>query len=158
MLTQETASQLMATLNKPGAVLAERGLSHCCTDVTGFGLGGHLIELCDGSGVSAEIDASLLPLMSPEVAKLISADCIPGGSRKNLAHTEPYTHFSADVSESEKIIYADAQTSGGLLISVPDENLNAVMETLEETQAPCAVVIGKTTERREKSVYLTTSA
>lgn len=154
----ETASQLMATLNKPGAILAERGLAHCCTDVTGFGLGGHLIELCNGSGVSAEIDAALLPLMSSEVTDLIAADCVPGGSRKNLAHTEPYTDFADNVSASEKIIYADAQTSGGLLISVPDENLNAVMETLEETAAPCAVVIGKTIERRDKSVYVVTSA
>ncbi|BDS08824.1 selenide, water dikinase [Oceaniferula spumae] len=154
----ETASQLMATLNKPGAVLAERALVRCCTDVTGFGLGGHLIEMCEGSGVSAEIDAALLPLMSPEVLDLIAAGCVPGGSKKNLAHTEPYTHFSEQVSESEKLIYADAQTSGGLLLCVPDENLAAVMETLEETGAPCAVIIGKTTERREKSVYVTTSA
>lgn len=154
----QTASQLMATLNKPGAVIAERGLANCCTDVTGFGLGGHLIELCDGSHVSAEIDAALLPLMSPEVSDLIAAGCVPGGSRKNLSHTETSTHFSDQVSDSEKIIYADAQTSGGLLISVPDEHLNAVMETLEETSAPCATVIGKTTERREKSVYVTTSA
>ncbi len=154
----QTASQLMATLNKPGAVIAERGLANCCTDVTGFGLGGHLIELCDGSHVSAEIDAALLPLMSPEVSDLIAAGCVPGGSRKNLSHTETSTHFSDQVSDSEKIIYADAQTSGGLLISVPDEHLNAVLETLEETSAPCATVIGKTTERREKSVYVTTSA
>ena len=153
----QLASELMATLNKPGAVLAERGLAHCCTDVTGFGLGGHLIELCNGSHVSAEIDASLLPLMGPEILDLIAAGCVPGGSKKNLAHTEPYTHFSDQVSESEKFIYADAQTSGGLLISVPDENLTAVLETLEETSAPCAVVIGKTTERRDKAVYLTTS-
>ena len=154
----ETASQLMATLNKPGAVLAERGLSHCCTDVTGFGLGGHLIELCDGSNVSAEIDAALLPLMSPEVLDLIASGCVPGGSRKNLSHTESSTHFSSEVSEAEKLIYADAQTSGGLLISVPDEHLTAVLETLEETSAPCAVVIGKTTERRDRSVYLSSSA
>lgn len=154
----DIASQLMATLNTPGAVLAERGLAHCCTDVTGFGLGGHLIELCNGSHVSAEIDAALLPLMSPEVLDLIAAGCVPGGSMKNLSHTEPYTHFADSVRESEKVIYADAQTSGGLLISVPDENLNAVLEALEESTAPCAVVIGKTTERREKSVYVSTSA
>jgi len=154
----EKASHLMATLNKPGAVLAERALINCCTDVTGFGLGGHLIELCDGSGVSAEVDAALLPLISPEVLDLIAAGCVPGGSKKNLTHTEPATHFADQVSESEKLIYADAQTSGGLLLSVPDENLTAVMDTLEETDAPCAVIIGKTTERREKSVYVTTSA
>ena len=154
----ERASELMATLNKPGAVLAERDLVRCCTDVTGFGLGGHLIELCDASGISAEIDAALLPLMSPEVLDLISAGCVPGGSRKNLTYSEASTAFSDQVSESEKLIYADAQTSGGLLLSVPDENLSAVMDVLEECNAPCATVIGKTTKRRDKAIYVTTSA
>ena len=148
------ASNLMATLNKPGATLAERGLINCCTDVTGFGLAGHLIEICNGSQVSAEIDASALPLMSPEVLNFIDAGCIPGGSIKNLEHARCGTHFADNVTESQKTIYADAQTSGGLLLSVPDENLDAVMETLEETDAPCAVIIGKTTERRDKAVYV----
>lgn len=152
------ASELMATLNKPGATLAERDLVRCCTDVTGFGLGGHLIELCHGSQVSAEIDAHLLPLMSTEVLDLIDAGCVPGGSKKNLSHSEPHTHFDEHVSDREKLIFADAQTSGGLLLSVPDENLDAVMETLEETGAPCAVIIGKTTEQRDQAIYVSSSA
>jgi selenide,water dikinase len=151
------ASNLMATLNKPGATLAERNLIHCCTDVTGFGLAGHLIEICNGSQVSAEIDAAALPLISPEVITFIEAGCIPGGSIKNLKYAEQDTHFAENVTESQKCIYADAQTSGGLLLSVPDENLDAVMETLDETGAPCAVLIGKTTPRRDKAVYVTAS-
>lgn len=149
------ASELMATLNKPGATLAERALINCCTDVTGFGLAGHLIEICNGSQVSAEITASSLPLIAPEVTRFIESGCIPGGSKKNLKHAANDTCFADNVSETQKIIYADAQTSGGLLLSVPDENLDAVMETLEETGAPCAVVIGKTTPRRDKAVYVT---
>lgn len=153
----ETASELMATLNKPGAVLAERGLIRCCTDITGFGLAGHLIELCQGSGVSAEIDASSLPLMSPEVMQHVENDCVPGGTRKNLSHATPQLDIDDNVSENQQLIFADAQTSGGLLLSVPEENLNAVMETLEETDAPCAVVIGKTTPQHDHAVRLTTS-
>lgn len=152
-----TASMLMATLNKSGADLAERGLIRCCTDVTGFGLGGHLIELCNGSCVSAEIDASLLPLMSPEVLDLIDAGCVPGGSLKNLDHIAPHTHFADSVTEAHRLIIADAQTSGGLLLSVPDENLAAVMETLEETSAPCAVVIGRTIPRQDYAIRVTAS-
>ena len=152
-----TASALMATLNKSGADLAERGLIRCCTDVTGFGLGGHLIELCNGSCVSAEIDASLLPLMSPEVLDLIDAGCVPGGSLKNLEHIAPHTHFADKVTEAHRLIIADAQTSGGLLLSVPDENLAAVMETLEETSAPCAVVIGRTMPRQDYAIRVTAS-
>ena len=153
----ETASQLMATLNKPGATIAERGLLRCCTDVTGFGLSGHLIELCNGSNVSAEIDASALPLMSPEVLDLIEAGCIPGGSRKNLDHATPHINFSDQLSDAQKLIFADAQTSGGLLLSVPKENINALMDTLEETSSPCAVIIGETFKREDHAVRLTTS-
>lgn len=153
----EIASQLMATLNKPGATLAERGLIRCCTDVTGFGLGGHLIELCNGSNVSAELDASALPLMSPEVLDLIEAGCLPGGSHKNLEHAAPHTSFADNVTEAQKLIFADAQTSGGLLLSVPEENLTAVMDTLEETSAPCAVVIGRTMARGVSAVHVTAS-
>lgn len=153
----ENASLLMGTLNTPGATLAERGLIRCCTDVTGFGLGGHLIELCNGSNVSAELDAAVLPLMSPEVLNLIEAGCVPGGSHKNLEHTAPHTTFAENVTEAQKLIFADAQTSGGLLLSVPEENLTAVMETLEETSAPCSVIIGKTMQRGDAAVHVVSS-
>ena len=151
------ASELMAKLNKPGAVLAERSLIRCCTDITGFGLAGHLIELCDGSGVSAEIDASLLPLMSPEVMQHIENGCVPGGTRKNLEHASPRLCINDSVSESQQLIFADAQTSGGLLLSVPEENLNAVLEVLEETNAPCATIIGHTTAQQDYAIRVTTS-
>mgnify|MGYP001822372490 CR=1 FL=1 len=151
------ASELMATLNKPGATLAERGLVRCCTDITGFGLAGHLIELCDGSGVSAEIDASLLPSMSPEVMQHVIDDCVPGGTRKNLEHAMPRLDIADNVSDALQLIAADAQTSGGLLLSVPEENLNAVMETLEETGAPCAVEIGRTVPQQDKAIHLSAS-
>jgi selenide,water dikinase len=149
-----SASELMATLNKPGATLAERHLIHCCTDITGFGLAGHLIEICNGSGVSAEIHATSLPLIAPEVNDFIEKGCVPGGSLKNLAHASEQTHFAENVTEAQKTLYADAQTSGGLLLTVPDENLNAVIETLEETEAPCAVIIGKIIPRQDQAVYL----
>ncbi|MGJ8676261.1 MAG: selenide, water dikinase SelD [Akkermansiaceae bacterium] len=151
------ASQLMATLNKPGATLAERALIRCCTDITGFGLSGHLMELCKASGVSAEIDASALPLMSEEIFALISAGCVPGGSHKNLTHVAADTKYSDQVTEAQQLIFADAQTSGGLLLTVPDENLNAVLETLEETLASCATIIGMTIPQQEYSIHLTAS-
>ena len=151
------ASELMATLNKSGATLAERGLIRCCTDITGFGLAGHLIELCHGSGVSAEIDASLLPLMSPEVMQHVNEGCVPGGTRKNLDHASPNLQIAEEVSESQQLIFADAQTSGGLLLSVPEENLDAVMEVLDETNAPCAVEIGRTIPQQDHAVHLSAS-
>lgn len=151
----EEASQLMATLNKPGAILAERGLLRCCTDITGFGLSGHLIELCKGSNVTAEINASSLPLISDAVTQLAESGCVPGGSRKNLEYAEPDTLFDGNVTEAQRLIFADAQTSGGLLLSVPPQNIDAVMETLRETSAPCAAIIGKTTAPQDHTVHLT---
>ena len=154
---RNTASALMGTLNTPGATLAERALTRCCTDVTGFGLAGHLLELCDGSQVSAEIDAAALPLMSPEIMTLIEAGFVPGGSRKNLEHVAQSTVFTDQVSEAQKMIFADAQTSGGLLFTVSDENLNAVMDTLEETNASCATIIGKTIPRQDYAISVSSS-
>lgn len=61
------------------------------------------------------------------------------------------------MTDSQKAIFADAQTSGGLLLSVPDQNLTAVMETLEESSAPCAVIIGKTKPRENQAIHLMTS-
>ena len=151
------ASELMATLNKSGATLADQGLIQCCTDITGFGLAGHLIELCDGSGISAEIDAAHLPLMSSEVMQHVENDCVPGGTKKNLQHAKPRIKISDNVSESQQLIFADAQTSGGLLLSIPEENLNAVMDVLEETNAPCAVQIGRTMPKQNHAILLTSS-
>lgn len=148
------ASDLMATLNKPGAVIAERGLVRCCTDITGFGLAGHLVELCEGSGVSAEIDAKAMPAMSDEVITLIESGCVPGGTRNNLSHVSAKLAVEQNVTDAQQILFADAQTSGGLLFSVPEENLKAVMDILAETNAPCAVEIGRTIPKSDFTVRL----
>ncbi len=92
--------------------------------------------------------------MSPEVMELINDGCVPGGSHKNLDHAAPHTHFSSSVTDAQKLVFADAQTSGGLLLSVPAGNLDAVMDILGEADAPCATVIGHTTERRSHAVYV----
>ena len=104
----------MCTLNNLGPILAELDGVHAMTDVTGFGLAGHLIEMAEGSGLTAEIDFRALPLI-PHVQKYIDLGAIPGGTGRNW---DSYGHKVKMIDEAQKTILADPQTSGGLLIAV----------------------------------------
>ncbi len=134
---------LMTRLNRVGADLAEARLVRATTDVTGFGLLGHLASMCRASGVAAEIDADLVPVISREIRTLAARGCVPGGSRQNLATARPVLRHGKDVSAETLAILADAQTSGGLLLCVPPRRLEAVLAILKEHRTPCAAVIGQ---------------
>ena len=138
---ERKAIAIMTHLNTVGPELAERGLVRAAVDVTGFGLLGHLGTMCRSSNVGAEIATGSLPLIGKEVFDLISADCIPGGSRDNLAYANRFTEWD-QTSNVQKTLLTDAQTSGGLLLSVPQEHLEAVLKWLIRLQAPSAAVIG----------------
>lgn len=140
----DRAVTLMSTLNTPGATLAERGLVKCATDVTGFGLLGHLKSLCESSNVTAELVAAEVPVIDNEIIRLIEEEeCVPGGTKENLATVEPLMTWGPDVSDAMKFVLADAQTSGGLLCCVPEENLDAVLDIFESENTLCWTVIGK---------------
>ena len=111
-------------------------------DVTGFGLLSHLGAMCASSKVGAEISAASVPAISSEVFDLISANCIPGGSRDNLVHANEFTEWEG-VTDSQRTLLTDAQTSGGLLLCVPLKNQGAVLRRLEQAQTFCAAVIGR---------------
>jgi len=110
----------MCALNDIGSKLSSVEGVNAVTDVTGFGLAGHLLEICRGSQVSAEIYFDKLPLL-PNVIEYIENDCVPGGTIRNF---ESYGKNLSKLSELEKYIVCDPQTSGGLLISVSQESLN----------------------------------
>jgi len=133
---------IMARLNDAGPELAERGWVRAAVDVTGFGLLGHLASMLRASRVGAEIVAASVPVIGREVFDLIAAGCIPGGSRDNLAYANEFTEWGG-VSDAEKTLLADAQTSGGLLLCVPERRLEAVLQLLKRLKTPCAVVIGR---------------
>src|SRR5262249_57415484 len=103
---------LMSNVNTVGAELAELRLVRAATDVTGYGLIGHLISLCRASGVSAEVDPRAVPMISDEIADLIEQGCIPGGSRENLVATTVAVDWGS-TDDSRQILLTDAQTSGG---------------------------------------------
>jgi selenide,water dikinase len=119
------ATSLMTQLNSVGAELAERGLVRAAVDVTGFGLLGHLASMCRASGVGAEVNAADVPAISPDIFKLIARDCVPGGTRQNLETADAITDWNG-TPEDLRILLADAQTSGGLLLCVAPKRLSAV--------------------------------
>ncbi len=137
------AVKSMTALNRGAATAMKHVGVRAATDVTGFGLLGHLSNLLLQSGVSAEIVAEDVPVL-PEVSELITAGHIPGGTRRNLGDLEDRVDFG-DHDESVRLILADAQTSGGLLISVPAERAEKLMELLE-AESPVATIIGRVTE------------
>ncbi len=134
--------RLMATLNTPGAEVAEKGLVKAGTDVTGFGLLGHLDSLCRASGVDADIDAAKVPVIDGEIFSLINGGCVPGGTRANMEAVERRVGWG-NTDGSYRTLLADAQTSGGLLLCVPPKNLDAVMAILKKHRTPVRKVIGE---------------
>lgn len=139
---QRRAIAVMRQLNAAGADVAERRLAHAAVDVTGFGLIGHLSVMCRASGVAAEIVASRVPAIAPAVFELIATGCVPGGSRDNLADGRRLADWRG-VSEGYQALLTDAQTSGGLLLSVPAKHVDAVLARLSALRTACAAVVGR---------------
>ncbi len=126
---------------------------HACTDITGFGLLGHLLEMVQASRVSAELHAAQVPLISP-VMGYVSAGTIPGGTLQNLAHAEPHLRWGKAVPESTKTILADAQTSGGLLLSSPPDTAQDLLEEIRNKGAARAAIIGSILPASEYSIEI----
>ncbi len=145
---------LMSRINSVGAELAERKIVRAATDVTGFGLLGHLANMCRASKVSAEIFPERIPAISEEIFKLIDRDCIPGGTRDNLKAARRHVDLKA-ASSLYRMLLADAQTSGGLLLSVGESQLPDVLRILKKARTPCAAVIGRITRRKAKLICTT---
>jgi len=98
--------------------------------------------MCRASGVGAEIVAAKVPLISREVLALISQDCIPGGTRQNLETANANVEWN-NTPEPLRLLLADAQTSGGLLLCVPPKRLREVEVVLKKNRTACAAIIGK---------------
>jgi selenide,water dikinase len=139
---------LMTKINSVGAELADRGLVRAAIDITGFGLLGHLASMCRASGASAEINADQVPAIDKQVFDLISRDCIPGGSRDNLETANRIADWKK-TPQPRRVLLTDAQTSGGLLLSVAPSRLNKVLALLKRHRTACAAIIGKIVPARK---------
>lgn len=116
-----SATESMKTLNKKASEIAQKFSPNAVTDVTGFGLIGHLTEVCNASNVSANINFNEIGFL-PGAIDLANEGIIPGGSKRNLEHAERSTAFGSGLSSIQKLLACDAQTSGGLLISLPPDD------------------------------------
>jgi selenide, water dikinase len=135
-----SAVRSMATLNRGAAEAMVAAGLRAATDVTGFGLLGHLRSMLRASGASARLSASDVPLLEG-AAELLHAGHVPGGTRRNLEDLGPDVTFGPGVSDTLRTLLADAQTSGGLLMAVPPDRLDGVLAWLKDA-APVAAVIG----------------
>ena len=151
-----TAIRLMSMVNTVGAELAEKRLVRAATDITGFGLLGHLASLCRASGVSAEVDPDEVPALGHEVFDLIARESIPGGTEQNLKTASAVTDWGR-LDRGRRVLLTDAQTSGGLLLAVAPGKLNAVRGLLTERRTPVQAVIGRITARRGKLISILSS-
>ncbi len=132
----------MKQVNTAGADLAKKGLVRAATDVTGFGLIGHLGNIVRASEVTAEIVGSDVPTFGKEIVDLASRDCVPGGTRSNLDFVANFTDWK-NLPDVMRVILCDAQTSGGLLLCVPPRHLNSVRTLLKTHRASSSAVIGR---------------
>ena len=125
----ELAIRSMATLNKNSAHGLLNYNVNAVTDVTGFGLLGHLKEMCENSGVSSEINFQDLEFLDSAI-ELAMSGIIPGGTKRNLKSVNEVVVFNKDLSKTEELLSADAQTSGGLLISMPIKDAKSYIEQM----------------------------
>jgi selenide,water dikinase len=115
---------------------------HAATDVTGFGLLGHLHNMLAASGMAAQLDAAAVPLL-PKAAELAERGAVPGGTIRNREALSPHVTFDPAVPEPLRTLLCDAQTSGGLLIAVAPDRVDALIAALQREATPAAVRIGR---------------
>jgi selenide, water dikinase len=145
----QSAVNQMVKLNSIGAKISHLSSVKAMTDVTGFGLLGHLIEICEGSNLSAEIDFDKIPRLS-EIADYLEERFSPGGCKRNW---ESYGHKVSAITDSQRILLADPQTSGGLLIVVEESGKADLEKILIETGIE-AIPFGKMIQQQDKSVIV----
>jgi selenide, water dikinase len=138
----EAAVRSMAALNKSAAEAMLRRDVHAATDVTGFGLLGHAHEMAFGSGVTLEIEAEALPLL-PDLDRLVADGHLTGGSKRNRAYLEGKVSVAAAVTPALREAAYDPQTSGGLLISLPARQAEALLDDLLRSGWASARQIGR---------------
>ena len=135
------AVRSMTTLNEGAARAALRVGVSAATDVTGFGLLGHLGNMLEASKVAADISLEAIPVL-PHARNLAARGVVPGGTERNLAAAQA-VEWGPDVTAADRYLCVDAQTSGGLLLAVPPENEAALLAALQEEHTPAAAVIGR---------------
>ena len=140
------AGASMAVLNKDAAELMVKHGAHACTDITGFGLMGHLVEMARGSGVSVQIDMSALPVFRA-AAECLEHEIISGAVERNQEYASAWVETAdSDAQRNLPVLY-DPQTSGGLLISLPKQAAKALADEMQERGHRGVAIIGRVIEK-----------
>ena len=138
----DEAVRVMTTLNKAAAdVMVDVGV-HACTDITGFGLLGHLSEMTSASGVGARVSLSAVPVLS-EAWTLVKEGICPGGTKRNRDALKGNVTWAPEIADESQLILCDAQTSGGLLIAVPKARSAQLVKRLHAAKTLAAARIGE---------------
>jgi selenide,water dikinase len=145
----DLAPDLMMRLNTIGTWLGQNNHVRAMTDVTGFGLAGHLLEMCQASDCHAEIQFDQLPLIDPSIEDYIQAGCVPGGTDRNYAS---YGHEIHLAKTAYKSIVCDPQTSGGLLIAVARESVDTISQQLLQDGWYATPIGRMTTATNERTI------
>ena len=135
-------TQLMAALNRNAAEVMNKYRAHACTDITGFGLLGHLAEMIVGSGCGLELDAKNIPIL-PEAIDYATMGLLPAGAFKNKEFREPMVEFSSSVDPLMRDLLFDPQTSGGLLICLDRDEADKLVDELNQKGIDESAIIGE---------------
>jgi len=135
-------TNVMTMLNKEASLAMQEVGVHAATDVTGFGLLGHLHEMTQASGVGAKVNLESVPVL-PEAWDLARREIVPEGTHNNFRYLTDYVHWEHTISHDTQMVLCDAQTSGGLLIAVSPENANRLMKVLQQKGVENARIIGE---------------
>lgn len=154
--SEEAVSKIndsMRELNDKAARAMVDLKASACTDVTGFGLLGHALQMAQASKVALRILVKEVPVFE-EAFEYARKDLFPGGSKANYDYVSPWLDSAPSISEEIKMLLADAQTSGGLLISLPAKKTESFLDRMTEGGIAGAAVIGEVCESKEPRIYL----
>ena len=142
----------MAALNRTAAEVALQSKVHACTDITGFGLLGHVYEMASGSGVSIKLQSASIPLL-PDAAAAAAMGLVPGGAYTNREYFKTVTIDSSVPVYIQDLCF-DPQTSGGLLFSVPADRANELLQKLQQAGIKQAAIIGEVIQGGRGDIYV----
>ena len=145
--------RVMATLNKSASEAMMEIGANACTDITGFGLMGHLTEMLAANRVSARIYANEVPII-PNAREMVEKGAVPAGTHHNLRYLENKVSWKNESNQEEKMLLCDPQTSGGLLIAVAKNKAKKLQQKLREKECLASAIIGEIIEEEESKILL----
>jgi len=147
---EKRVCRIMVELNKQASEICRQIGVHACTDITGFGLLGHALEMAQASKTGLVFQFNRIPVL--EDAKITAGGGhIPGGSRANRLFVAPHVHYAENIGETEQLLLNDAQTSGGLLISVSEKKAKSLQQAFSRAEIS-APIVGHVTELQDQAI------